>query len=378
MRLNTFINTHLADILTEWESFAQTQSPAADTMPPLALRDHAKEILLAIALDIETQQNPAEQQQKSQGQALDEHSVRSAASVHGALRQASDFSLLQLSAEFRALRASVLRLWLPHVNQMSTSTVDEMVRFNEAIDQALAESIITYSARADETRELFLAILGHDLRAPISTMTLAGELLTHAELTIERATQVGTRVKRSAGIMKTMVNDLLGYTRTQLGNGLPVTLASTNLREVCEGAVDDARASHPNTEFIFEAAQEITGQFDGVRLHQLLTNVLVNAAQYGDAGRPVQLRTTENEGTLAIDVTNYGTVIPESEWQAIFKPLVQLAESEDSDARPRTSLGLGLFVAKEIAASHGGTITVTSDVDAGTIFKIRMPWSIAE
>lgn len=378
MRLNTFINTHLADILTEWESFAQTQSPAADTMPPLALRDHAKEIFLAIALDIETQQNPAEQQQKSQGQALDEHSVRSAASVHGALRQASDFSLLQLSAEFRALRASVLRLWLPRVNQMSTSTVDEMVRFNEAIDQALAESIITYSARADETRELFLAILGHDLRAPISTMTLAGELLTHAELTIERATQVGTRVKRSAGIMKTMVNDLLGYTRTQLGNGLPVTLASTNLREVCEGAVEDARASHPNTEFIFEAAQEITGQFDGVRLHQLLTNVLVNAAQYGDAGRPVQLRTTENEGTLAIDVTNYGTVIPESEWQAIFKPLVQLAESEDSDARPRTSLGLGLFVAKEIAASHGGTITVTSDADAGTIFKIRMPLSTAE
>jgi signal transduction histidine kinase len=378
MRLNSFINNHLTEILTEWESFAQTQSPAADTMPLLALRDHAREIFLAIALDLERQQNPAEQQQKSHGHSQNEHSVLSAASVHGALRQASDFSLLQLSAEFRALRASVLRLWLPHVNQMSASTVDEMVRFNEAIDQALAESIITYSARADETRELFLAILGHDLRAPISTMTLAGDLLTRGELTIERATQVGTRVKRSAGIMKAMVNDLLGYTRTQLGNGLPVTLASTNLREVCQGAVDDASASHSNTQFIYDADHEISGQFDGVRLHQLLTNVLVNAAQYGEAGRPVWLKAEEIEGTLAIDVTNHGTVIPESEWQAIFKPLVQLAESEDSDTRPKTSLGLGLFVAKEIAASHGGTITVTSHADAGTIFKIRMPLSTAE
>ena len=177
--------------------------------------------------------------------------------------------------------------------------------------------------------------------------------------------------------MKTMVNDLLGYTRTQLGNGLPVTLASTNLREVCQGAVDDASASYPTTEFIVEAKHEITGQFDGVRLHQLLTNILVNAAQYGDAGRPVRLITAEHEGTLAIDVINHGPVIPEAEWQAIFKPLVQLAESEDSDARPRTSLGLGLFVAKEIAASHGGTITVTSNADAGTIFKIRMPLSTA-
>ena len=374
MKLFQFINQHIEDIIGEWEMFANTLGPAADAMSQLALRDHAKGILEAIALDIATRQNPVEQLEKSQGLAADEQEdLKSAASIHGALRQASDFSLTQLSAEYRALRATVLRLWLPTVDQMSQSTVQEMVRFNEAIDQALAESIVTYSARADHTRELFLAILGHDLRAPLSTMSMAGQLLGREEIGHEQVAVIGERVRRSALLMNNMVADLLGFTRTQLGVGMPIKRQASDVEKICRAAVEDASATHPNVPFVLDIRGDLKGSFDAIRLHQLLTNLLVNAAQYGTAGQPVTLGSSSTAQELEIKVTNFGSVIPEEALQAIFKPLVQLSSPDVEDNRPRTSLGLGLFVAHEIAQGHGGALTVTSDEIAGTVFTLMLP-----
>ena len=200
MRLSHFISNHLDAILAEWVAFARTFRVPADHMSTLALQDHAKAILQAIALDIETGQNPSEQYEKSRGLAP-EAGVVSAASVHGALRQVDEFSLIQLSSEFRALRATVLRLWLPRVTVMAASAVTDMIRFNEAIDQALAESVITYSARADQSRELFLAILGHDLRAPLSTMAMSAEVLLRPQLAADQIPVLGARIRRSAKLM---------------------------------------------------------------------------------------------------------------------------------------------------------------------------------
>lgn len=373
MNLHRFIETHIEDILAEWDTFAATLTPAADDMTVKALRDHAKEILQAIALDIAAYQSRFDQHEKSLGHAPSHGSERSAASIHGALRQGSNFSLLQLSAEYRTLRASVLRLWLPYVSAMSAETVAQITRFNEAIDQALAESIITFSAEGERTRDMFMAILGHDLRAPISTVNLAGDVLTRPELTLEHAKAVGSRLKRSGKVMSSMVEDLLGYTRTVLGSGMPVNLAHTDVRDVCQGAVDDASAAHPATEFKFETRGDLSGAFDKVRLHQLFTNVLVNAAQYGEKGKPVLLKAERVDDQLVVTTTNFGKVIPRAHWAEIFKPLVQLEDVVDEDSRPKTSLGLGLFVAKEIAGAHGGSIGVTSDEFEGTVFTMKLP-----
>jgi signal transduction histidine kinase len=370
VKLSRFITAHLDDILQEWVSFARTLGPVAQEMSLLALQDHAKQILQDIALDIETSQNPAEQYEKSMGQAPDDE--QSAAADHGTLRQVSDFSLVQLAAEFRALRATVLRLWLPQVTQMSASTVQEMVRFNEAIDQALAESVVTYSARADQSRELFLAILGHDLRAPLSTMAMAGELLRRPQLPPDQVPVVAARIQRSAKLMTSMVADLLGFTRTQLGSKMPVIRAATDMKKICEEAVEDASATHPGTTFQVHAAGSLGGSFDAVRLHQLFTNLLVNAAQYGASGRPVVISASGGPQEIVVQVTNHGEPIPEAAWRSIFKPLIQLPSGDD-DERPRTSLGLGLFVAREIAIAHGGSIDVKSDGVDGTTFTVRLP-----
>jgi len=372
MELHRFIQEHMEAILAEWDAFARSISPAGE-MSHHALRDHAKQILLAIAIDIGTYQSKQDQIEKSQGLALDPDVDSTAASIHGALRQENNFSLMQLSAEFRALRATVLRLWLPQVETMSPKTVNSMIRFNEAIDQALSESIAAYSESADQTRELFLAILGHDLRAPLATITTSGELLARPQLQIAKIPDIGARIRRSARLMSSMVDDLIGFTRTKLGVGIPTFFESVDLQTTCQSAADDASALHPATRFDLTTSGSLAGSFDSVRVTQLLTNLLKNAAQYGEKGRSVEMSVTGYVDSVVVEVRNHGSAIPEASLQSIFQPLVRLPASEDDDARPRTSLGLGLYVARETALAHGGTISVESDEIDGTTFTVCLP-----
>ncbi|MBC7859807.1 MAG: HAMP domain-containing histidine kinase [Burkholderiaceae bacterium] len=363
----------MTQILAEWTAFAKKAAPVGGEMSNLALTDHAAAILCAIAIDIETRQSKQQQYEKSQGDEVDSGEEESAAAIHGRLRQASNFSLLELSSEFRALRATVLRLWLPLVPQMSDTTIYEMVRFNEAIDQALAESIVTFSAKAERTRDLFLAVLGHDLRAPLATISLVGDLLMRPELPPEQVATLGERAKRGAKLMSAMVADLLGYTRLQMGAGMPTARAPVDALAVCQAAVADARAMYPTSSFVFRPDGNLTGSFDSVRLQQLVTNLLTNAAQYSAKGRDVTLDAVGLEDAITIRVTNFGAVIPEAFLKTIFQPLVQLAPDSEEDTRPKTSLGLGLFIAQETVAAHNGKITVTSSDADGTVFAVDFP-----
>jgi len=144
MKLSAFIEVHLEEILREWDSFARTLFPSSDRLSPLLLRDHARAMLLELIQDIQTAQSPQQQVAKSKGASSPFHPDDSAANIHGVTRHDDGFSVSQVAAEFRALRATVLRLWLPKVSAMNGDVVDDIVRFNEAIDEALADSIVTY------------------------------------------------------------------------------------------------------------------------------------------------------------------------------------------------------------------------------------------
>ena len=373
MSISTFIRDNMTAILAEWTTFAEKAAPPEGEMSKLALTDHAEQILSAIALDIETHQSQQEQFVKSQGEEIDLDPEESAAAIHGRLRHASNFSLLQLSSEFRALRATVLRLWLPRVPQLSSDTIYEMVRFNEAIDQALAESIVTYSERDDRTRDLFLAVLGHDLRAPLATITLVGDLLSHAQKAPEQIPALAERTKRSAKLMSSMVTDLLGFARLQMGAGMPTERTVLEAAEVCKAAMADAQAMYPHAGMVFHAEGDLRGAFDNIRLQQLVTNLLINAAQHSNKGTPVTLAAKGDDDAITLTVANIGPVIPAESLQTIFQPLVQLEPEPGQDARPKTSLGLGLFIAQEITAAHDGTISVTSNDTEGTVFTVRFP-----
>src|SRR5688572_3752038 len=158
MRLSDFIRRDMEHILEEWEAFAATRVPAAGRMKPLELRDHARQILEAIALDLQTAQTREEQEAKSQGLAALITADETAAQTHAVLRAKSGFDIKQLASEYRALRASVLRLWRDA--SPDTPRLEDVMRFNEAIDQALAESIAFFSAQVHQSRNLMLGMLG--------------------------------------------------------------------------------------------------------------------------------------------------------------------------------------------------------------------------
>lgn len=375
MRLSPFIRQNLEVILVEWESFARSQNDMTSMLSGAKLRDHAKLMLEAIATDIEEEQTAHAQAEKSRGDAPVERGPDSAASEHGTDRHGTGFSLVQLMAEFRAVRASVLRLWLPTIRAMDEADFNDMVRFNEAVDQAIAESVDTFSTALERTRDTFLGMLGHDLRGPLQVMTMAGSYLVRETSDPDRRTSAARRIVRSAALMSAMVNDLLDYARTQLGGAMSIETAHGDLRPICAAAVGDARAVHPQCTFELEAPDAVTGLFDGARLLQSLSNFLNNAAQYRTRGTAVTLRLSATEEGARLEVHNFGDVIPPEQRDAIFEPLVQLEVDEDKVERPGTSIGLGLFIARKIVEAHNGTMRVESDAASGTTFGIDLPAS---
>jgi hypothetical protein len=165
MRLSDFILKNLEPILQAWEEFARSVDIPMPAMDSQGLRNDAEYILRAVALDMHTSQTLQQQIDKSHGLGpLTEE--ESAAESHALTRLIAGFTLDQTVSEYRALRSSVLRLWLAQGYAEQNHQIEDMIRFNEAIDQALAESITAYGRAVETTRKTVLGVLGHDLRTP--------------------------------------------------------------------------------------------------------------------------------------------------------------------------------------------------------------------
>lgn len=352
--------------------FARTMIPPAETMSVAELRDHAHEILLAIAEEMESSQSEDEREAKSKGLAVPGTKATFAA-VHGTLRQRVGFDLSQLGAEYRALRASVLRLWMTRVGTVDAGVLEEVVRFNEGIDQGLAEAMLTYSEHMASSRDTFLAVLGHDLRSPLGALNSCVHLLGRVVdgKPNERALRVA---KQSITSISEMITDLLEYTRTRLGRGIEVTLQHGDFSMLCEEAFDQVCAAYPLRKLQADIAPAVALNMDAARMRQVLSNLLNNAVQHGDPAFPVMLAVHVKEQNAILTVKNHGTPIPADSMQVIFNPLVQVVSKEsEPHERPSTSLGLGLFIAREIVTGHGGSITVASSAKEGTAFVVRLP-----
>ena len=369
-QLSEFIGRNMEAIVAEWEAFARTLLPAAAGMTPLALRDHAEAILQAIAREIRSDRAGA--------QPCAQPGEETAAAAHGALRHLSGFNLEQLGAEYRALRASVIKLWraeVEKVHQGHQSFWDDLTRFNAAVDHALAESIASYAAEVARSRDTFLAILGHDLRSPLSAVSASGDYLQAAgTLKGKPELHAVARIRRGAARMDAMIRDLLEYTRMQLGGGIPISRQPCSLTAVCEAALDEAAAAHPDRAFRFELSGDLSGAFDAERLQQVFSNLLNNAVQHGVEDSPVIFEVQGAPGVVIARVKNDGPPIPPEALQVIFNPLVRLhATAHGPDEGRSTSLGLGLFIARTIVLAHGGALEVSSSAQGGTMFTARIP-----
>lgn len=377
MKLCKFLSVHNAEILAEWDRFAWETAPAGSDKSKRVLRNHAAQLLIAIADNMELAQSGLARVKKSRGHLPRQDGLSRAANIHGMLRHHGGFHMKDVAAEFRALRASVLRLWLPTVNSVTPEFSNEVTRFNEAIDEALSDSINTFSDQTSRIRDTFLAVLGHDLRNPLSAIAMNGAFLRKV-VGSDAVHSAGSRIVASSVRMGLMINDLLEYGRTQLVGHLALKRHVVDMQRICQGVVDEACEAHPEQKFALKASGDLIGSFDEARLQQVFANLLCNAAHYSERGQPIEMAVEGLPDAIAVKIHNVGPIIPSKSLKVIFDPMVQLAQQAELSETWSHSVGLGLYIAREFTAAHGGSICVKSSKRSGTVFTVVLPRTHSE
>lgn len=379
MRLADFILGNVELILAEWEAFARSLE-SGTTMTKLALRDHAKGILLATVQDMQTGQSPAQQVNKSKGDggAVGEESKRldHASALHGVQRVGSGFDIVEVVAEYRSLRASVLRLWHRRHPQLDVNDMDDIIRFNESIDQSLAVAVGSYTSRVEQSRRLFLGILGHDLRDPLNRISMAAQLASRSANDDPGAAKALSMIKTNTEMITRLISDLIDFASTGLGRAMPLTRGPVDLETLCCNVFEGFCFAYPQRTLRFNPDGDLTGDWDAARLQQVVSNLMSNALQHGSPEGPVDLSVASDGSTVVLSVHNEGPPIPSERLGTIFDPLMRHAISEESAARQVSgSIGLGLYIVRAIVVAHGGTVEVASTAQAGTTFTVRLPRS---
>ncbi|NHZ82259.1 sensor histidine kinase [Massilia sp. CCM 8695] len=373
MRLSKFISTNTEVILQEWEDFAGTLHPLTSSTKA-QLRDHAKAILAVICLDLDSSQSVEEGIEKSKGNAP-EVAAETAAEAHAIDRLQAGFTVEELMAEFRALRASVLRLWQSKVRTADESDLQDMLRFNEAVDQSLTESLAQFSAMLRDSQNVFLAILGHDVRNPLGAISMGTQMILQDTSLPPRHLKVAAQVLRSTQRVTEIVSDLLDYSTSHLGGGIPVTLAEYDVSAESRSVVQEMKLFHPERDFRVDIEDGISVAWDRARMSQALSNLIANAVQHGSATSPVWVTLGRQGEDVVMVVQNEGDIISASKLRTMFDPGKSFAMKSTSErsASQTSNLGLGLYITHEIVIAHGGKIWVSSTELEGTSVKVQIP-----
>ena len=170
-----------------------------------------------------------------------------------------------------------------------------------------------------------------------------------------------------------MVDDLLDFTKTALGVKLPISPAPFDLGEICTEVIAEVGALHPGRAIEFERSGDLTGNWDSSRIAQLVANLVSNAVQHGDSKFPVTVTAQAEEKSVSIRVHNFGSLVSSEARGTLFDPLKQSPQTGLDRHKGSSGLGLGLYIAKEIAVAHGGSIEVSSTESDGTSFSVMLP-----
>jgi signal transduction histidine kinase len=230
------------------------------------------------------------------------------------------------------------------------------------------ERMLTNERRTAELREQFIAVLGHDLRNPLDAVNGIAALLIRQEThpdTVKLGLRLKTVVRRMAGL----IDDVMDFARGQMGSGIGVDInPSDNLQVALHNVVSELRDAHPEITIDDRMAWHAVVHCDGIRVQQLLSNLLGNAIKHGSRDTPIVVRGTVEDDFLVLSVTNGGKAIAPDSLGKVFEPYWRPPESVSGGG-----LGLGLFICKQIADAHGGEIRVTSSSAQGTCFVARLP-----
>jgi sigma-B regulation protein RsbU (phosphoserine phosphatase) len=255
-----------------------------------------------------------------------------------------------------------------------TRDLTERVRNESTLRQLAAEKAAhAEKARIQEFQERFVAILGHDLRNPLSAIDMGTALLRQraASQNDETMARVVDRMKSSTRRMSRMIEQILDLTRSRLAGGLEIKRETIDLCPTITGIVDEIRTAHPTREIHVRCPKTASGSWDRDRLEQVFSNLIGNAVHHGDRERPITIDVREEGPDLVVAVHNEGPPIPETVQADIFSPFRR--GERDSKTADTAGLGLGLFISRELIIAHGGDIDVRSTSTEGTTFQVRLP-----
>ena len=242
-----------------------------------------------------------------------------------------------------------------------------------ATARAEAEAQLSITRREGELREQFVAILGHDLRNPLASISSAVRMLSQEPLS-DRGSEIIKLTQGSVQRMSRLIDNVLDFARNRLGGGIELNLSDgATLEAEIRQVVDELLSAQPDREILIDISKMATVKCDVPRVWQLLSNLLGNALIYGDPKQAIHVGLgTSPDGEVELSVRNGGEPIPPSAMGRLFDPFVRSTNHSD-----RMGLGLGLYIASEIAKAHGGTLNVHSN-EEWTKFILRIPQERAE
>lgn len=240
--------------------------------------------------------------------------------------------------------------------------------------QADLEAKTIELANATETgilRDQFIAVLGHDLRSPLSAIRMSADML-EAKLPTGREQKLATAIRQSSQRMSHLIEDVLDFSRGKLGGGIPVKRNLVgSLGDIFTGVINEVAASHPHVKITHDVVIPPGIFCDAGRMAQLLSNLLGNAVTHGSADHPVEVLASMQDAHIVLSVRNQGPEIPGTLMPLLFQPFTRSAGGGRGEG-----LGLGLYIASQIVAGHQGTLSVTSTPEGGTRFVARFPGTL--
>ena len=231
----------------------------------------------------------------------------------------------------------------------------------------VAKTNLESERETSELREQFIAVLGHDLRNPLASIS-AGARILGREAKSDKEHQVIAMLETTVLRMAGLIDDVLDFARGRLGGGLTLDRDSRKpLEPMLHQVIDELRLSSPGRQIEVEYAIDLPVKCDRGRIGQLVSNLVGNALSHGASNMPVRVRAATEDGMFRLSVVNRGDPIPGAAMNKLFEPFFR-GEVRAS----RQGLGLGLHIAAQIARAHEGALTVSSTTDE-TRFTFVMP-----
>jgi signal transduction histidine kinase len=241
----------------------------------------------------------------------------------------------------------------------------------EAQRASAAEAVRRVEADVESRRrtvDYILGIVGHDLRNPLGAVHMSAALLQKKGGLGGWQARTVERMRSSAGRMGRIIADLLSYTRTRLGNGLPIARRPSKLDEIVQRVVDELSAANADREISVRSEGDVSGEWDPDRLEQVASNLVSNAVDHGEPATPVRVEIEGEDDHVVLRVRNEGLPVPPEVLAHLFEPF---SRGPDEKGRKASGLGLGLYISREIVRGHGGEIAATSDRE--TVVTVRLP-----